>query len=585
MRASPAILRIVIALALAGAGRASGDVSVGGSATFGYARQDTAAWNGESASADSYDWGLALSLGGTPFRPGLLSWSALGSYSQERSVYGGTTAGRDGLGYGLSLSLLDSNPLGLSFSATRTRAEFTQGGSAVSGSTVAGLESAGLVLAFPNVPRLTAQLTHTDLTSHGFGGDETTSETLRLRTTAADHVGPLHYAMEYNTGWSSGTFIENNYHDHSLALSGQASMNDTLVSFSGTYLLRLPTVESPLNPRFDDDALSGAIRWQWNEKLLPSVSYSYARALISAPDTPAREGLSHGLTQSLEYRYRPNLRFTQSLVLSYSEQRVGSDQVQAAAESLGGAVAWFVPVFPNAASAYTLSLAGGASTGLVQGGGLDRATGYSLNGTAALNRSTGSGSAQAAYSVSWADSLAVGGAQRFAHEIRLDTDTAQWSRLQLRLSLVGQSARQTSPLLGTSASRSISGTASALWDQYNAVLTAGLSEGLAPGMRDLGLADGLVWAPAYDTHQQFARALGGARFGRLTLTGTVSWVHSDGLGRPDSQEVGLSAALGYSLGLFTLTLQDSYSTATIAGVSQSGNLFMLRLTRSFGWSF
>lgn len=586
MRPSPASRRLAALALLAWAGRAGADLNAAGSATFGYVRQDTAVPGGENLSGSSYDWGLALSLDGTPFRPGLLSWGASGSYNQYRNLYQGVTEGRDGLGYGLSLSLLDAQPLQLNLSANRSRSEFTQGGDPTrSGSTLGSSEVAGLELAFPFAPRLSAQLSHNEFSNRGFGRAETDQETLRLRTVLTDHVGPLHYGLEYNTAWNSGTYVENDHRDHSLALSGAAYLPSAQVSFSGAYVLRLPTVESPLNPRFDDEALSGSVRWQSGDDLLPSVGYSYQRALISAPGSPAREGMSHQLTQSLEYRYRPNLRLTQTLALSYTSQRVGLDEVVAAGESLGSGVAWSIPVFAGAKSQYTLNLGGGGSAGLVQGAGLNRLGSYGLNGVASLVQVSSSGTAQIAYSASYSENLAGAAERRFSQDLRLEGDTVAWSRLQMRLSLVGRSSRQSSPLLGSSADRSISASATATWSRYAAAFFAGLSDGLSPGVRDLGLADGLIWAPAYDSHSQFVRASASAGFGGLALSGLVSYVHSSGPGRPDDHEIGFSATLGYTLGLFTLSAEDRYATGGYGDVTRTGNLFLVRLSRSFGWHF
>jgi hypothetical protein len=64
--------------------------------------------------------------------------------------------------------------------------------------------------------------------------------------------------------------------------------------------------------------------------------------------------------------------------------------------------------------------------------------------------------------------------------------------------------------------------------------------------------------------------------------GAARYTQATSPGRPRQWEQSFALQLQYTLGLFTLSLDERYSLGGIAGFEQRGNLLFFRITRSFG---
>jgi hypothetical protein len=113
---------------------------------------------------------------------------------------------------------------------------------------------------------------------------------------------------------------------------------------------------------------------------------------------------------------------------------------------------------------------------------------------------------------------------------------------------------------------------------------AGLSEGLADLANQGGLPGIPVLPDKLKTRSAYAQAQAEAAFWRTGLSGLLSlnWLRTSSPGRPNTDEVGLSAAILYNLGLFNFSLEDRYTIGSVENTVVKVNYVFARVTRSFG---
>lgn len=577
-------LRIAAVLALLLGGRAFADgYSLSGSVGGGASRGDS--WSsGEHEGTSALDWSAGLALAGTPFRPGLLQFLVGAQYASLRTYYFESRTRAENLGYRLQVSAFTDSPLSLSLGGARSWSEFTTDGQTQqTGATLATTYTGTAVLRVQEYPSLRLALTRTTLDNRMLGGEEAKSTSTVLSAGAAHSTRTQDYAATYDTSWNSGTWAETNYRSHAASFAANLGLTDTLhFRLLENYYLRLPTLSSPINPRYDNNVVGTGLQWLPNPRLNASLNYSYDHVLVTAPGAPTIEQVNHGAGVADTYLLTPDLTMQNSATFVSTLEAQGDRSASGAAETVGSGLNWRHRLRPT----LQLGLGGAASVGVAEPSGLAARLAYGLGGTAALTYANARWDGSASYSAAFAQAQLGLDGWTLSQTLLLTGETT-WRASLLRALLSATGERRQDPLLGAFMSRSVNASVSSTWMRSSAQLGFGLSDGLSASLQSPNLSDGLFLPAGYNTHTVFGALTGTTTFddGHLLFTGLLRTMATTAPGRGTIYEHGLGLTAAYSVGLFTFSLDDRVSTGGFGGLHQTANLVMLRATRTFGMGF
>jgi hypothetical protein len=574
--------RVLAAVALGAVPWLGHALDVNGALGGGFSRSGTATPD-ISASTSSWDWVGNLAVGGIPVDPGILTLQAGASYQGRQDLYTGSKSRSNGLGFDASAGVLFASPLPLTLSASRGVSQFTSDiGAQQTGSTLTSTYGVSALNHSDGRPTLTAGASHVDSVNSSFGQPDRNTSSTSVRLGATQRLQSLGYTLGYDTSWSGGAFADTNFRSHNFAGEASAAVTrDMDVGLTDHYTLRAPTVDASSNPRLESHTLGAGFGWGRSSDVTSRADYGYSRGLVQAPGTPDQESVSHALGYSLTWRRSPSVLFSATLGSSLVDERLGDVRARSAAETVGGGATWSTDL-----AAWQLQLSGNLSTGLQQPRGGPTQGAYGGGGGVQLGTARWGWSGSIGYHLSYADGLTAGSARTFSHGATLTGNGTPWSRGSLQLTASADATRRDDVLFGTGMTRSVSLLLSASWRSLSGSLNAGLNDGLSATLRTGGVADGLLLSPGYDSHVRLAGAsLSWAVTSRLTMGVAGHALDSVAPGRPDTYEVGASGSLGYSIGSFTLQLQDNVSQGGSGGAWYRANIVMMRLTRAFGARF
>ncbi|HZZ83303.1 MAG TPA: hypothetical protein VFE30_02105 [Anaeromyxobacteraceae bacterium] len=571
---------LLTALACAAASPAAA-FDVGGAISGGYWRSDS--WSGGvHDSAPAFDYGGSIGVSGTPIRRDILFMTAGADYRQTHSYYSTGNSQNGNFTYNGNASLFTGFPLTLNLSAARTRADFTtDAGGATTGTTVMTSQTASASYTVSGLPGVNAQFSRSDSDNSGFGGQHHTYGFDALAASANQSIGPHHYSLSYDTSWNRGDLAENNYRFHHLDFQeGTQLSRDLDFTVSDNYLLRDPTLGSPVNPRIDDNAFITAVRWRPNSVVNTSTSYVYHHSLITAVATPDRESSNQGLFSTADYKYSRRLSFSATAGFNRGEERLAGNSVKSTGEQVSGGATWNSMLGP-----WQYSTGGQLSIGLLHSSTSGTDGAYGASGSVGFSRGWNRFSASLSYNGAYASNLSARAGSTFTHGLSGSSEADLGRGFLLTSTLALNSSRQDDPLLGASFSRTATLSSTIRYRRYAVSLHAGLADGLA-GRTQGGISDGLFIPVAYNTHSAFASASSSVQLARtLTLSGILHYVSATTPEQPTSHEAGVGLNLTYNVGSFAFTGEERYSTGGVSGLTQSGNYLVFRVTRSFGTSF
>jgi len=576
MRRSPCALALLLA-----ASPALADYSLTGSLATGGSRTD--AWGGPlHQDFSDWNWEVDAALAGTPFRPGLLQFLAGARYRSLDSYYPEGTSRSGDLGFHLQLSAFGDSPLPVSLSAARETRDFlTDSSTRQTGSTLAQSYAGTAVLGVQGYPSLRVAAFRTDLENHSLGGDLVTSSSTALSVGVAHSAPGQTYSASYDSSWNSGTYAETNYRSHYVNLAATASVSgDLQFRVSERYYLRLPTVDAALNPRFDDNALTAGFQWRPGSATSANLDYSYRRALVETTGAAQMDQLTQGVQQATQQRLGEDWTGIGSAGVTYTRERLGGASISGTGEEVGGALEWR----HGFGSAFNLNIAGGGSIGATEPSTGGTLASYGGHGSAGVSLRGQSLQGDADYSATYQKN--AGGLPGWS---LLQTVSATLAAALGDAVLHGNArfagGRREDPLLGSYLSRTMSATLGATYRRYDLQLSAGISDGLSEALAN-PISDGLFLPVGYNTHTRFATVTLSARASNeLVVTALARALSSSAPGREDSWEYGAAGVASYSLGAFTVSLEDRYSLGGSGAFSQRGNLVLARISRSFGARF
>lgn len=558
----------------------AGSYGFSGSLDTGYTRNDVSA-GGVASNVPGWDFGGQLSLSAIPLRPDLLQALASVGYRLVESTQPGIRNRTDYLQYGASLSALQSLPLTLSAYASRARTDFNaSAATTMTGSSMVTTQGATAYLHVAQAPTLRASLQRSDFDNTGIGGLRTTGRSTVLSTAAAHQLENQSYQASYDTSWNSGSYGDTNYRTHRVGFHGTSKVTDALeVRLNEQYYLRDPTREAANSPRFDDNVFGADASWRPAPKVVSSLGYGYHHLVADFRGLGEnRESTSQALRAAADWAATPEISWTGSLSGGVNEDRLGPTTLRSTGESAGGGLRWL-----RSSGTTTWQVNGSGSAGATQADGQDLlAWGASLGG--GWNALLGAWVSSLSASSSYGSNLLGQTGWSLRNQVNASAATRTLGGVALRTQLQATDLRQQGQLLGRLTNQTVQALAGAGYRAQNLALTAGLTNGAAQG---LASPSGSQILPASsNTLSRYVSLTAESLLARgLVLGGFARYASVTAPDRPDTWEAAFNLRLAYRIGLFDLSLEDRHAIGAQGGPRVTTNIFMARISRTFGASF
>lgn len=547
----------------------------------GLSRSDAWSTDGPHLVFPTWDWNTDLGFGGVPFRPGLLQFLTTAQY---RSLWAGYPEGSNrshALSYALNASLLSDFALPISLFATRTIGQFLSLGEVQrTGTTHTSTEGGTVVFRKIGYPMLRLALTRTDLDNEAFGVQATRAGSTALSLGVSHSTPRQDFSAAYDTAWNDGNYAETNYRSHAVQAQASTAITDSLrFRLSERYLLRLPTLQSPTNPRFDDNGFGAGLQWRPGERVTSGLDYNYRHSLVKALDTDELEQLGHGLQETTSYRLSEDVTVNGTANAQTITERRGGESRKGSSATGGGGLSGR----RRLSDGLEVSAGGGGSLGVAKPAQGPAQLAYGANASAGITASWETARASATYSGSYQNSISGLAGSSLTQQLNLTGDALVRSTLLRGVALFSGSRRQ-DPFLGVSLNRTISLSLTATWSIYNAQASVGQSEGASAIS---GISDGLFIPASFNTRTRYATVSTGFAVPRthIVLSLLLRTLSTEAPGRSIRHEQGESFSAGYTIGATTISLEQRFSTGGSSGIWQTGNLVLVRITRSFGGQF
>ena len=554
-------------------------------------------WSADTHTATTIpDWQLSANLSGQPFRPGLMDWQAGASYMGLHDYAPNQNGSRNAWSYRLSSALLSSSNVPITLLASRTITNFATdttsalGGSPVTqtGTTDTNLLSSSVTLRGAGYPTLRLQGSWIDSNSTPIGGVSTSLDTKIVNAGVAQSLGNHIYSVDYSSTWNRGNYTLNNYRsDYLNAQFITTPRPDVLIRFRDYYILRTPTNDAPLNPRYDDNLIAAGVLYRPGQRWTSSLDYNYQHALVNAVGAPPTEQTSHGLVETTNFRYRPNLYFFASGGAGYTDEQLQDSSLRAGNQNLGAGANW-----QHTRGRTTLLSQANGQIAALETTGKSTTMGYGVGGSEGISHMRQRVGLSLSYTVSYASNVSGVGGWTLVQAVYGNTDALVGRRLQVRGAINYSQTRREDPLLGSFQNHTASLYARAAIrrarDFYAVDLTMGESDGLAGAVAQPVAAPAPNLLPStYNTQSRFLtlQATQTMLRGKLALIEVGRLMSITMPQQPSQHEESAWLTLRYTIGATFLTLEDRLSRGGTTGPSQISNLLMLRLSRGFGASY
>jgi hypothetical protein len=571
----------LLAAALAAAPALARAFDVHGTLGAGATRNDS--WTPtQNVSQPAWDFLGSLTITDLPLNPQAIQLSGSVDYRTYHSYYQSQSSASDGLGYRVTGTIAPQTSMPLVLGASRTNVDFTSGTGASVGSTLTQSETAGALLRFDGLPSVRGSVTRNDVTNRSFGVPDAKSAATTLSVGASQQFLQHQYELSYDTSWNEGSLNQSNYRLHNFTLEATTNIATGIQArIQDHYMLRTPTVAADFNPRYDDHSFGTGLSWQSSENLTTSVNYSYGHGIVdlNTAGLPAtQESLTHGASIGTAYRLTPEWTLTGGVGANLSKARLDAVEDTSSSEQLTLGLGWN-RTFGTSSIALTATGSGGAA----HSAGATHAA-YGAGASASYQAKVYGLDGSVTYGVNYASDLTGFDSRTFAQNAS-GSLSSHWRNASLGGSLSFVLADQDSRLFGKTNAQTATLTLNASAGRLGASAQAGLSHAFSNGLPTLG-GDGLLGTAALENQSRFASAnLSLAVTTNLTTSVTGRFAQNQAPGQPPQHEWGAGFSVGYTLGLFVFSLDDTYG----AGGIQSGwiqyNQVFARVTRAFGSKF
>jgi len=573
--------RALLALGLAAVACPAAAFDVSGTIGAGTSRSDT--WDSAAArgGAGSLDWNANVGFANLPVNPLILVLVGGVGYGAHRTMYEPNPSRSGTLSYQANALIGTAWGLPAAVGASHTTSDFTTSNTGGTGTTVTQSESLILTRQDTKAPTLQGLINRTDSTNRSFLAPEVRSGSTNAMVMVAQSLDVLQYGGSYSTTWSDGAFAETNYRLHDLSFGASAApAKGITVNLSDHYALRVPTVDAPFNPRYDQQAFSTGVTWSGTERVNVSSGYTYAHSVVTAPGAPSQETLAQGVSAGSTYRYTRDLSFNASAAGTFGFARSATEEQRISGQNVGLGVSW-----SHDGPVHSVQLGGGGNVGAVEPTATDVQLAYGFNGLAAYKRPLGRWTGSVGYNVSYGSGLGGLTGSSFGQGLSATT-TGRLGGVGTSASVSASSSRSDNGVLGTTFSRSLSASASASRGSLSSNLNAGISQGLSDALRSSATADGLFLSPAYNTNSRFVTLqLTHRTVFNLSLSALGRYSESTSPGRLRQWERGGSLQLMYPFGQLQFQVSDSISQGGIGGSWTTGNTVFVTVSRGFGAKF
>ena len=391
------------------------------------------------------------------------------------------------------------------------------------------------------------------------------------------------WALGYSGRLDQGTLSQNEYVSHYLTANGTSRLApNTNFSATAQYFTRTPRTYAPFNPKYDDTNVSATLSGPLGN-LDGTSTYGFSHFVLEGPGLPSTEQTSHVLTAYGAKAIAPEWTFRPTLNTGYTSLRTTDPLTSMTVEDTGasqvlGAQFQWNRTQPGGTYSATFNASGGASE--ASNAPTTGAGGAGVAGN--LSRNLASGAWGAGYSVDYSSNL--GGIRGWALVQSLTGNLSSRLGLQMPLNstLTLTTTRNHSDLIGDGATRIVNFATALGYGRQSYSLTAYLNDGVAPSLSSPVRGDGLVVPFGYDVRSRGAilsassplgfrwDVLLQARYGMLTAPQV-----------PEQREFSTLARIGYRIGQFTLSLEDTYRAYGTAALEARYNTVMVMFARSF----
>jgi hypothetical protein len=531
-------------------------------------------------------YGLDLGLGanGSIGGPGVFDWMGDASYVAAReSQNGEMRLSSDTLQYKLWGSLLNhsESPLTLSFGANRVDNKFQTGPDRDSlvHSLSTGFQ-ASLALHARDAPAFGASYARTDLVNWVPGLPEANRRVQSLQLNTSQPTGPLSFAAQYSGTFSDGTYVPEQYDDHTVFAGASGFLGPVNLNLNNSWWKRAPHAQGP--GAYSSELDSFAANAAWTPEIgYQGSQYHYARS-VTTSDAFSGETLANSLGHTGEWRLGLQNWFLKTSE-TVSHNRIRRDTATATgiddatddstSESVSAEWGW-----RRAAADRTYELRAGPAFGFLQTTSGNN-IGWGLSGAALASRIWGANQLSASYSAGYGNNIPSTGSsltQSLAGGLARPLGLAS-----LNASIAASTVRTSSPIVGTMGSRSVQANAGLTFPRYTvtgyAAVVSTSSAAISPGS---SAGDGLLVPLPFDQHYISLRLATTVRL-RDALTGNADigrWIaRAPGLPSMDFTDMGVG--LSYSIGTLSMSVTDRL---TLYPGDHLQNLFMATLTRTFG---
>jgi hypothetical protein len=566
---------LVAATALAPATATAQSLRIGGALGAGYNRSDAGTSSFE-ATTSAWDFAGQLSMSGSPIASNLLWLNASGGYQRVNTTTELSEGNARNWSYQANATALQATPLSLTVSASQAWTRNTVTAGSVPGDTFSRTQGATAALSLPDAPRLTGSYARALTTTQRPGASDVDLDFTTVGATLADAGDKVRYSLDYRSAWSGGSLVQTNFRNHFVNLAASAQPDsDVQVQVGESYFVRVPTVESPLNPRIDANNFSTALTLYPGATLGGTITYTYGHALSSAPDVESTETQSHAISGMANYRMSDAWLGQLGVTAAHALVRANGAESANDGQSLLAMGTWRRALDGRSSLFSKLS----ANVGAVEPDGGPTQTAFGGGADLGVSGALGSVDGSVSYGASFQKNGVSLEGSYFEQRALVNGSTHLGFAL-VRASLQGTLSRRDDALLGSTASRSVIVNGDLVYKHFTAIVSGNLQDGLSSASGLSGV-DGIVLPASYDTHSRFAAVRLSYAVEQLDLSLGWQWDRIRTPGTPWQSDDSLLLGVGWRVGQFTIQVEDRYWLFD-SGFSQSRiNTFFVRALRSF----
>jgi hypothetical protein len=568
-----------------------------------YDRLDTWTPPAPRQTAPRLDVDLRLDVRGDVAGHGIVDYGAGAGWRRMTSEVQGQSSGlENALVYHADVTVLGymRSPLTLRMFADRTDGTWERtSGETLTGERLWTSYGATMDVRASGVPALTLGATHAEnedrLQTVPFHDRSLDS----LSATLSHSTSAFGLNAGYRGEWSEGSWVADRYDGREVNVTGTSNLAaDRTLTVVDRYFSRAPSTQEAGS--FGTEVNSFRAMYQ-DAGATPgrttTLHYSDQRASTvvsmdpSALATAARSS-DESRTNSLQLRHDSRLphpeHFVRSVAdVSMTDLRRGD---ASALRTIGGTVAgelWWrrfastgMKLQPGVYGSRVYELAGGPLVGFVDTAELGTKVGYGGTAHARIGVPWRERQVAGVYDLSYSSNaygrrgwvLAQGGNGTISGRAGI-------GGYSLALNVAAQ--RSWSPVIGPSASRSITGLLRYSWLRYSVQGQASISNGVLPGTSAF-VGDGFFVPVGFDTRQTSVALAASASWpSGFGLRADARYTESIGPGQPSYSLYEASSAILYRYGAFDLSMEDRVTTPRIGGGAKA-NAFFVRVSRAFG---